>query len=206
MNAAADAALHLPPALACTLVFALVFLEDALFVGFVIPGETAAIFGGVLASTGTVPLWTVLAAAVAAAIAGDTVGYAVGKRFGPRILRARILDRRRARLRRAQALLRLRGGPAVFLGRFTAFFRAVMPALAGAAQMPYRRFLAFNAIGGLVWGAGAVTLGYAAGGSYHTVAHYAGAGAAAATAAAALAALLLWHLRRRARARNRPTA
>lgn len=197
MSAFAGTVLQMPPGLACAVVFTLVFLEDALFVGFVIPGETAAILGGALASTGRVSVWAMLASVVVAAIAGDTVGYAIGRRFGPRLLQARLLDRHRDRLGRAQDLLRHRGALAVVLGRFTAFFRAVMPALAGTAQMPYRSFLAFNAVGGTVWGSAAVLLGLAAGASYDAVARSAGAGAAVVTALAVLAALLLWRRRRR---------
>ena len=59
-----------------------------------------------------------------------------------------------------------RGGMAVLLGRWVAFFRAVMPALAGASRMPYRTFLRFNAVGGLIWGVVVVTAGYLAGSSY----------------------------------------
>src|SRR5690349_4514502 len=109
----------------------LVFAEDALFVGFVLPGETAAVLGGVAASRGHVELVAMCAIVVAAAIIGDSVGYEVGRHFGPRILRVRILQRHQQRLSDSQAFLARRGGSAVFLGRFVAFFRAVMPALAG---------------------------------------------------------------------------
>ncbi len=86
----------------------------------------------------------VLVTVIAAAIAGDSVGYEVGRRFGPRILRSRVLDKRRERLDEARHFLARRGGSAVFLARWVAFFRAVMPALAGTARMPYARFLVFN--------------------------------------------------------------
>ena len=72
MNAIIDGILNISPALAFTLVACLVFAEDAIFVGFVIPGETAAVLGGVIASRGEVPLWGMAAVVVAAAIAGDT--------------------------------------------------------------------------------------------------------------------------------------
>jgi membrane protein DedA with SNARE-associated domain len=77
-------------------------------------------------------------------------------------------------MHRGQQLLRDKGGRAVFLARFTAFLRAVMPGLAGTAKMPYRRFLAFNAAGGLVWALGFTMLGYLAGASYHKVEKIAG--------------------------------
>src|SRR2546430_4892824 len=92
-----DHLLTLPAAAAYVLVGLLVFAEDALFVGFVVPGETAAVLGGVDASRGHVRLWVVILLVVAAAIVGDSVGYEVGRRFGPRILRARILARRQRR-------------------------------------------------------------------------------------------------------------
>lgn len=142
----------LNPLLVCIAVAALVFAEDALFVGFVFPGETAAVLGGVIASRGRVHLSLMIDIVIVAAVLGDSVGYEIGRHVGPRLLNLSILDRHRRRLDDAQAFLRRRGGWAVFLGRFVAFFRAVMPALAGAARMRYRRFLAFNAAGGLVWG------------------------------------------------------
>ena len=120
----------------------IVFVEDALFVGFVIPGETAAIVGGVAASLGHAPLAAVVAVVIAAAIVGDSVGYEVGRQMGPRILGLSILNKRRKRLDDAQDFLARRGGAAVFLGCWVAFFSAVMPTLAGTARMPYPKFLA----------------------------------------------------------------
>lgn len=175
----------------------LVFAEDALFVGFVLPGETAAILGGVAASHGNASLAIVLAVVVAAAIVGDSVGFEIGRVLGPRLLRLRLLRRHEVQLGKAIDLLARRGGTAVFLGRFTAFFRATMPALAGAARMPYPRFLTFNAAGGIVWGVGVVLLGYAAGDSYHRVETLLGRSAAVVAALVVAALLLVWHLRRR---------
>ncbi|HEY8295598.1 MAG TPA: DedA family protein [Micrococcaceae bacterium] len=179
------------------IVFALVFAEDAFFLGFVIPGETSAILGGVLASRGHTDLWTMIVLVIAAAILGDTVGYEVGRIFGTRILKLRILSRRRHHLDKAQDFLRRKGGTAVFLGRFTAFFRAVMPALSGTARMPYRKFVVFNAAGGIIWGAGAVILGFLAGNSYKAVAKAAGSGTAIAAVVLVVAALVIWQIRKR---------
>jgi membrane-associated protein len=186
------------PAWAVYVVVALVvFAEDALFVGFVIPGETAAVLGGVLASRGHINLVAVAAVVVAAAIVGDTVGYEVGRHIGPRILQSKRLERRRESLERAQDLLARRGGSAVFLGRFVAFFRAVMPTLAGASHMPYPRFLAFNAAGGVVWGLASVILGYLAGDSYARIEKVVGRDAAAvAVTLLVVAGLIVWRLRR----------
>jgi membrane-associated protein len=192
-----DRLLNLHGAVVYLLVAAFVFTEDALFVGFVLPGETAAVLGGVAASRGHVSLALMLFAVVAAAIVGDSVGYEVGRRLGPRLLRMSLLQRRQQRLDDARRFLARRGGTAVFFGRFVAFFRAVMPALAGVAAMPYRRFLTYNAAGGLVWGTAAVLLGYLAGNSYATVEKVAGQGAAVVVAALVVVALVARHVHRR---------
>lgn len=203
MGSFVSAILGMPPLLAYLLVFAFVFAEDAIFVGFVVPGETAAVLGGVLANQGHADIWLMAPLVVVAAIAGDTVGYEIGKHLGPRLLSFRIFDRHRKKLEDAQAFLRKRGGWAVFLGRFVAFFRAMMPALAGASKMRYLKFLAFNALGGLAWGVGFTLLGYIAGASYDAVAKTAGRDIAAVVLAIAVIAFVVWRVRKsRAERRN----
>ena len=192
-----DGILGLHPALILTVAALLVFAEDAIFVGFVIPGETAAVLAGVGAGIGHVPLPIAIVVVVLAAIVGDSVGYEVGRLFfGPRVLTSRLLAPHRERVLRAQDFLRRRGGLAVFLGRFTAFFRAMMPALAGAAEMPYRRFLFWNAFGGVVWGTGFVLLGYVAGASYHQVEKQVGRGLAVGLAVVVVSLVVVWRVRR----------
>jgi membrane protein DedA with SNARE-associated domain len=188
--------LSAPAWLVYVVVALVVFAEDALFVGFVLPGETLAIIGGVTASLGHTSLWWVLAVVVVAAIVGDSVGYEIGKLFGPRVMQLSVLRRRQEKLDSARDFLRRKGGSAVFLGRWTAFFRAVMPALAGLSGMKYRVFLPWNAIGGIAWGATAVTAGYLAGQSYHRVEKWLGGGAAAVVAFIVLVALAVWAVRR----------
>jgi membrane protein DedA with SNARE-associated domain len=171
VTAVVDQLLNAPGWLVLLVAGLAVFSEDALFVGFVFPGETLAVLAGVAASRGMVSLWSAMAVVILAAVVGDSVGYEVGKHFGQRLLRTRLLRHRQHRIHQAQDYLARRGAPAVFLGRWTAFFRAVMPALAGSASMPYRRFLAFNALGGVTWSIAVVTLGYLAGASYAQVQH-----------------------------------
>lgn len=180
----------------------LVAAEDALFVGFVLPGETVALLAGVAAKLGHVTLPAVLVVVIAAAIIGDTVGYQVGRHIGPRILETRVLRGRRKRLDDAQDFLSRRGGSAVFLGRWIAFFRAVMPALAGVARMPYPKFLLFNAAGGIAWGTTVVLLGYVAGASYARVESALGRGSALLVLAVVILALVVWRIRKRHRERE----
>ncbi|HYU86728.1 MAG TPA: DedA family protein [Kribbellaceae bacterium] len=184
------------------LVGLLVFAEDALFVGFVLPGETAAVLGGVAASLGHAALPAMLAVVVGAAIIGDSVGYEVGRHLGPRILRGRLLRRRAERVIAAREQLARRGGTAVFFGRFVAFFRATMPALAGTAGMRYPKFLAFNAAGGLVWGVSVVLIGYVAGNSYATVERTFGRATALVALAVVVIAAVAWRIRSARRARR----
>lgn len=185
-----------PPWLIYVLVALIVFAEDALFVGFVLPGETAAILGGVSAKFGhTTVAWMVLLVCLAAII-GDTVGYEVGKHLGARLLESERMAKHSGRIDSARDLLRRRGGSAVFLGRWTAFFRAMMPALSGASRMHYPKFLAWNALGGIAWGVTVVVAGYLAGASYERVGRYLGQGAAMVVAAVVVVALVVWHLRR----------
>ena len=128
MSGLVEHLLNVAPLYVFLTVSLLVFVEDALFVGFVVPGETAAVVGGVYASRGEASVVWMCVAVVLAAIVGDSVGYEVGKTFGPRLLAMKVLDKRRDKLTGAQDFLARRGGSAVFLGRFVAFFRAVMPA------------------------------------------------------------------------------
>ena len=202
MSGLLDHLLNLPATVVYVVVGLLVFAEDALFVGFVVPGETAAILGGVAASRHHASLPVVCAVVVAAAIVGDTVGYEIGARFGPRLLSTRVLRDRRERVDAARRVLARRGGPAVFLGRFVAFLRAVTPFLAGTARMRYRRFLAWNAAGGLVWGVGTVLLGYLAGNSYAAIEKTFGRAAALAVAALLVTAVVVWRVRRHRSARG----
>jgi membrane protein DedA with SNARE-associated domain len=180
----------------------LVFAEDALFVGFVLPGETAAVLGGVAASRGHVELPVMIGVVVIAAIVGDSVGYEIGHRYGARILDIRILARHRHRLDDAQQYLARRGGSAVFLGRFVAFFRAVMPALAGISHMPYRRFLPYNAAGGVVWGTTFVLLGYLAGNSYARLEKAVGRDMAIAVLILVIIGLVVWRIRKARKERD----
>jgi membrane protein DedA with SNARE-associated domain len=194
--------LGVPPAVAYVAIGLLVFAEAAIFLGFVLPGETVVIFGGVLAATHRLSLAALLVLVVVAAIVGDTVGYEVGKHAGPRVLASRALRRNAGRLDEARDVLARRGGVAVLLARCTAFLRAVMPALAGLSRMPFHRFLAWNAAGGLIWGVGVTLLGYSAGASYKKVEQAVGRGSAVLLAVVVVAAVVVWQRQRRARDRE----
>lgn len=178
-----------------------VFAEDAVFLGVVLPAETAAIVGGVIASRGTVHIGVLIALVILAAIVGDNVGYLVGRHFGPRILQIKILARHQKRVDQAQDFLRRRGAAAVFFGRFIAFFRAMLPGLAGMARMNYGKFFVYNALGGIVWGAAVVLLGYFGANSYQKLEALVGRGSAILVAVVAAVILVVWRVRSKRRAR-----
>ncbi len=143
------------------LLILLAFTEAAAFIGFVLPGETSLLIGGVLAYQKVWPLWLFLLCAIIGAIAGDSVGYEIGKHFGPRIEVSRmgkLVGAKRWRL--AQHIFDKYHGGAIFFGRAQALLRALVPALAGMNRVPYWTFLKWNAAGGIVFSTIVVLLGY----------------------------------------------
>jgi membrane protein DedA with SNARE-associated domain len=181
---------------AYALIAALVFGETALFLGFVLPGETAVVLGGFLASRGHVQLPLLVVVVVAAAVTGPLVGYEIGRFAGDRLFNVRPLRRMSRQVDRARSTLRQRGGIAVLLGRFVAVVRALMPAAAGAARVRYRTFLVYSVVGGIVWGVGYCLLGYLAGSAYTVIEREVGTGLAIAVAAVVAAAVAVWAVRR----------
>jgi membrane protein DedA with SNARE-associated domain len=157
--------LHFHGPVAYAIIGFLAFAEAGLMIGFFIPGETAVVIGGVLAGLHRVNLAIMIVVVVVCAIVGDSSGFEVGKRSGPWILERRPLKGSSA-VARTLAMLERYGGPAVFLGRFVAFARAIIPGLAGMSGLRYRTFLFFNACGGLVWGVGYTLLGFVVGLSF----------------------------------------
>jgi membrane-associated protein len=190
---------HLSGWVAILLIAVLVFGETAIFLGFVLPGEAAVVFGGVLASRGHLSFPVLVGVVVVTAVTGPLVGYEVGKRMGDRLFAARTLRRVSGPLERARIALRDKGGVAVLGGRFLAIVRALMPAAAGAAEMPYRVFAIHNLIGGVIWGVGYSLLGYLAGSAYGVVERTVGAGLAIAIAVLVIGAATVWGWRRHRR-------
>ena len=160
---------------AYVVVFVLATLETAAFVGLAVPGEVGLLVGGFVASEGRASVGVMMALAAVGAMLGDSIGYYVGRRFGSRVRDGR-LGRRvgERRWQRAEDALRRHGGRAVFLGRFVGILRALVPALAGASGLRYRRFVVWDTLGAAIWGPGLVWLGYMAGGSYEKVAEWTG--------------------------------
>ncbi len=189
---------------AYALVGALVFAEASILIGFVFPGETAVILGGVAASRGHVNIVTLIVLVVTCGIAGDSVGYLIGRKWGRRIIATRLLRSRRHLIDVVLTQLRRRGAVAVVLARFTAFLRAIVPGLAGMSEMPYRVFLPANAAGGVVWGTGFCLLGYVLGHAYTRVEHVSSIASDILLGLVAIVIVALIIRRRRREQPNRP--
>jgi membrane protein DedA with SNARE-associated domain len=142
------------------LLFAAVAVESF---GVPVPGETALIAFGVLASQGHYWIVVVIADAAAAAIVGDNLGFwLIGRHGGHALIRRYAWVERRTRrvLPRAEALINRYGGRAVFFGRFVSVFRETIAWVAGLVGMSWPRFLFWNAFGGIVWASGVGSLAY----------------------------------------------
>jgi membrane protein DedA with SNARE-associated domain len=180
------------------LVFLAAVTESAAFTGLIVPGETIMLLAGFLCWRGDMNLGVTMACAVSGAIIGDSIGYEIGRHLGSHILDSRIGRWvGRERWERARNYLRVKGGRAVFIGRFISILRALVPAVAGDARLPYRKFLAWNAAGGLIWGILHVGIGYVAGDSYRRVERQIGRASWILLGLVLVAGILLYVLRHR---------
>jgi membrane-associated protein len=139
----------------------IVFTETGLLIGFLLPGDSLLVVLGIVArlSEWNVPI--LLVTLSIAAIVGDTVGYNIGRKAGPALFkRPNSRFFKQEYLKMATDFFDYHGGKAIIFARFVPIVRTFVPVVAGAAQMPYRRFLFFNVIGGIGWIVSMVLLGY----------------------------------------------
>jgi len=141
------------------LVCFIVFVETGFFVGFFLPGDSLLVTAGIFAAADVVPLRWLLLPVMACAIAGDQLGYWIGRTAGKALYqRKESFFFRRSHLQRAHEFYEKYGGRAVIFARFVPIIRTFCPPVAGAALMPYPRYVAFDVLGGLLW-VGAMILG-----------------------------------------------
>jgi membrane protein DedA with SNARE-associated domain len=175
------------------LLFAVVMLESF---GIPLPGETALIAIGVLASQGHYSIVVVIAVAAAAAIIGDNLGYElIGRKGGGRLFERWGPLRRRAEriLPPTEELMAKHGGKVVFFGRFITVLRYTAAWVAGIAGMPWRKFLFWNAAGGICWATLVGLVSYYAGGAAADAIQRYGIYAAAVVAGAVVIFFLITH-------------
>lgn len=141
--------------------FAIIFAESGLFFGFFLPGDSLLLTAGLLSWRGHLNIAILVPLLFVAAVLGDNVGYWFGKKFGPPLFnREGSLLFRRKNLLAARDFYEKHGGKAIVIARFTPFIRTFVPIVAGAVEMPYRRFLFFNVVGGALWAIGLTMLGF----------------------------------------------
>ena len=154
------------------------FLETGAFLGFVAPGETAVIVGGLVAGQGQISIVVLIGIVWTAAVAGDVTSFVIGRRAGRQFMlrhggRFKITPERLESVERFYAR---HGGKAVFLGRFVGLIRAISPFVAGSSGMSLRRFLPYDIVGAGIWGGGLCVLGFVFWRSFDRVATYASRG------------------------------
>src|SRR5215470_14101868 len=139
----------------------IVFAETGLLVGFFLPGDSLLVTAGVFAAAGHLSIGAILTLVTLAAIVGDQVGYYIGFKTGPVIFkREDSLFFKRAHLLRAHAFYEKYGGKTIIFARFMPIIRTFAPVVAGVGTMEYRRFVAFNVVGGFAWVWSMSLLGY----------------------------------------------
>ena len=144
---------------------AIVFAETGLLIGFFLPGDSLLVTAGILSSPHAVgggifdPVVLIVCLCVAA-IAGDQLNFALGRKAGHVVFSrpdGRFIKRRH--FEEAHAFYLARGGSAIVIARFVPILRTFVPFVAGVAEMPYRRFVGFNILGGILWVVSLVMLG-----------------------------------------------
>jgi membrane-associated protein len=150
-------------------IFAIIFAESGLLIGFFLPGDSLLFTAGFLASPAAEALFgrkifdlpVLCIGCFIAAVVGDSVGYTFGRRVGPMIFKKEdSLFFSKANVEKAQAFYEKHGGKAIVLARFMPIVRTFAPIVAGVGHMNYRRFLFFNFFGGLLWAVGVTVAGY----------------------------------------------
>lgn len=152
--------------------FAIVFIESGLLVGFFLPGDSLLFTAGLLAAQDKLNYPLIFVGCIVAAIAGDQVGYTIGHKAGPRLLARERWFTQRRHVARAERFFASRGGQAVLIARFVPIVRTFVPVMAGIVRMPYRKFVWWNVAGGILWGGGVTTAGYVLGSTIPSIDRY----------------------------------
>lgn len=139
-------------------VFAIVFAETGLLVGFFLPGDSLLFAAGILAAKGSLNIYLLMFLLFAAAVIGNSVGYAIGRKFGPKVFnRENSLLFNKKHVTRAEAFFAKHGWKTLILARFVPVVRTFVPVIAGMGKMEYWKFTLHNILGAILW-IGSVTL------------------------------------------------
>jgi membrane-associated protein len=150
--------------LAYAALFAIVFAETGLLVGFFLPGDSLLFTLGVVCASGDLNVGAVIGLLIVAAVMGDTTGYLLGRGTGPRIFnrpKSRLFNP--AHLKETQDFYDKHGGKTLIYARFVPIVRTFAPFVAGVGSMPYSRFISFSVFGGIGWVSFMTLLGFSLG-------------------------------------------
>ena len=142
------------------ILFLVIFMETGFVVTPFLPGDSLLFAAGTFAALGSLnPIYLFLLLSVAA-ILGDTVNYSIGHYIGPRAFSGEIKFLKQEHLDKTQAFYEKHGGKTIILARFVPIIRTFAPFVAGVGVMKYRKFIAYNVVGGLIWVALFISMGY----------------------------------------------
>ena len=141
--------------------FAIVFSETGLLVGFFLPGDSLLFTVGVVCGAGQLDLLLVNVVLMMAAMLGDSTGYLIGRQTGPRIF-SRPDSRffKQEYVTRTHAFYEKYGGKTIVFARFVPIVRTFAAFIAGVGKMPYLKFLPYSVCGGIGWIFAMTMLGY----------------------------------------------
>jgi undecaprenyl-diphosphatase len=190
------------------LVGLLALLETGAGVGFVVPGEIAVILGGVSAGQGEIELPILIAVVWCCALAGDLGSFFLARRLGRRFMfvHGPTVGISRARIEQAERFFSAHGGKTIIIGRFIGFVRPLSPFIAGASNMPTRRFIPCTVIASGLWTVAFSVLGYVFSQSLDELLALTGRGAAVLSATLIVAVAVVVTSRRRSSRRARQPA
>ena len=142
----------------------IVFVETGLFVGFFLPGDSLLVTAGLFAAKGDIDLALLLVLVSLCAVIGDQTGYLIGRKAGSALFkREDSMFFKRKHLEKAHDFYEKYGNKTIVIARFVPIVRTFAPAVAGAAEMNYRRFVTYNILGGVLWVFSMVLGGYVMG-------------------------------------------
>ncbi|RSM70302.1 DedA family protein [Kibdelosporangium aridum] len=185
----------------------LILLECTIGLGFIAPGEAGLLIASTTVSAGPggfslsrfLILWAVVTVAAAC---GDSIGYAIGRRFGPSLRETKLIQKYGAEgWDKTTGILRKRGAWAVFFGRWLPVVRTLMPAAAGTAGLPYRKFLPAAMLGAASWSLAHISIGAALGEAAKQIEKYLNTGGLVVVAGLVLALFVVWTIRKRKKAK-----
>ena len=134
------------------ILFLIVFCETGLVFLPFLPGDSLIFAAGAFAAIGQMNIFLLIFLLIVAAILGDTINYEIGKKFGNAMLNSKKFKFiKQENVDKGNALIKKYGGSAVFIARFMPIIRTIVPFLVGMGKLEYKKFIKYNAVGGIVW-------------------------------------------------------